>query len=255
MIKKTIICIFFLLFLSPSLPAQEEFEDNFTGWQDTFTLEGGLNWQKGTTRQLLYTYNFDYNTIYEGEWDMALVINGNYGKTDDRLTENNHAMSINIMRLLFSARFGILYFGSFETDSIQNIYTRSSTGIGPKVWLLKNRYVHFSLYSFPILEHTRTRDLLKSEVQYREKNNANITFFIDEDHLNFLAFDYLYIPNLEDKSDYRTEYSVKLTLAVATYLSISNIYKVEYTSKPLETEYTEIEKKNYSNILTISISF
>jgi hypothetical protein len=254
MLKKTIIIILFIFCFSYGLYAQD-YEDEMMGWQDTFTLEGGLNWQKGTIRQLLYTYNFDYNTLYEDEWDMALVIVGNYGKTDDTLTENDHSLSINIMRLLFNARFAILYHGSIETDTIQNIYTRSSTGIGPKVWLLKNRYVHFSLYTFPIIEHTRTKDLLESEILYREKNNANMTFFIDEDALNTLEFDYLYIPNLKERSDYRTEFTIKLTVSIQSNLSIINTYKIEYASKPLESEYTEVEKKNYSNILSVSISF
>jgi hypothetical protein len=254
MINKTIIIILFILFFSYGLYAQDS-DDEIMGWQDEFTLEGGLNWQKGTTKQLLFTYNLDYNTIYENEWDTALVISGNYGKTDNTLSENDHTLSINIMRLLFSARFAILYYGSIETDTIQNIYTRSTTGIGPRVWLLKNRYVHFSLYTFPIIEHTRTRDLLESEVLYREKNNANMIFFIDEDHSNSLALDYLYVPNLEDTSDYRTEFSVILTLAVESNLSISNTYKIEYTSKPLESELTEVEKKNYRNILSVTISF
>ncbi len=254
MIKKTIIIILSILCFSYGLHAQD-FDEELMGWQDTFTLEGGLNWQKGTTDQLLYTYTFDYNTIYENEWDMALAIAGNYGKTNDSLSENDHRLSINIMRLLFNARFAILYYGSIETDTMQNIYTRSITGLGPRLWLLKNRYVHFSIYSYPIIEHTRTRDLLESEILYREKNNANMTFFINEEHSNSLAFDYLYIPNLKETSDYRSEFSVILTLAIESNLSISNTYKIEYTSNPLESEFTEVEKKNYSNILSVSISF
>jgi len=225
------------------------------GWRDNVFISAGLEWYKGTTNLINYYYSFSYIASLKDQWDVDYGIEGNYAETEGEKSINEHIMKLTFDRWFLGGNIAVDYLGSIETNQIQNIYSREVVGVGPKFRPLHLWWIEFYLLTLPILDHTRTYDLLESEIIYRQQNEAGLTIFFSEDESKSLVVKYAYIPNLQDYKDYRTELSSVLTLNIIDIFYILITFKQTYVSQPYETEEFDVKKTNYSTIVSLGVEF
>jgi len=256
MINKTIILLFLTIcfFTISHVEAQNESAAP-EGWQDSLSIGVGFEWMKGYSDYSIYNYSFEYSTIFENQWNLTYNLEGRYGETDKKLSHSNHMMGLNIERIFFDGFFSLMNSDEMETDPIQNIYFRIVAGFGPKITFLREWWINFYVYSLPAVDHTRIDDTLERETYYRLKNNATLIISFTQEFANSITFEFNHLPRIDNFDDYRSDGSVTLRLSIIENLSLENTYKVEYVSHPLESEDSEIEKTNYSNTMSVILSY
>jgi len=229
-------------------------EDDAAGWADSVSVGFGLEWLKGNTEMLCYNYSLAYTAAFPEEWDLSLNLEGRYGETDNELSQANNKMALAVERILFRGNFSLYYNGDIEEDRFQNIYTRINSGIGIKLNFSPAWWVAFAASSVPVVDYTRTFDTMESEALWRLRSKASLLFKFDQETENNLKFEFIHQPDMKDFGDYRYEFNAALNLSVMGKLSFQNAFKMEHVSRPLGSEYIEVQKKNYSVTSSLTLS-
>jgi hypothetical protein len=244
-----------VFFVNP-LAAQSDME---SGWSDNLSISAGLDWTKGDTDMINYSYNFSYEASYTNEWDLSLTINGSYGETEGVMSTNQHMMQLTFDRWFWRGTFSANYLGEIETNKMSNVFTRTTTGIGLKFRPLRRWWVEFSLWTIPVIVHDRQYDTLETEAIMRERNGVTLIFYFSEDQSNSLKFEYYYQPALDDYSNYMSMFKADLTVYIVGNVNLTVSFVNKYVSRPLESKYFESEyqvlkKTNYSTNVSVGIS-
>ena len=193
----------------------------------TGTIDLGLVASSGNTN--LTTFNLGQKLEYvTGKWDVTQGARMVNGQTDGVETANEYAVFVRPAYVL-SARWKAYVLGSWDRNPFLGITTRWQEGLGLSFEALHNTRHTLDLdggFSFFQQEFTSGENTsfpaARGQVTYRYS-------FTEKAYFQNV---FVYLPNLEDASDYRINNEAAIVAPVAGHLALKASYVLQYQHAP-----------------------
>ncbi len=192
----------------------------------SMNLSAGSSKTSGNTE--LNSTNYGFFLKYNDNLSvLKLSFSGSYGKLKQTVIENKGTATLNYDYFLFW-RIELFSYTMSDYNKITLLTHRNGTGIGAKIFIIRNNYLLVDLSGAPIYQYEKYEHQNAEEKwKWSIRGRAEIFPFDDSFSIKYCIF---YIPTMDDKSNYRTTQDLTVIHKMIGPVSLKAGYRREYNT-------------------------